>query len=162
MILDLIALDNTSRVWLYQADREFTYDELDDAREMIFDFLSDWTSHAAELHTYGNIFHKRFLGLFVDESNSSGASGCSIDSSVRFVKELEQRFGVNFFDRTTYAYMDEAEDIYTIKQTELGQALENGTVKKDTLFFDNLVTTKDAFLKSWLKPLEESWHSRFI
>jgi len=78
MILDLIALENTSRVWLYQADRDLTYDELDDVREDIFNFLGGWTAHAAELHTYGNIFHRRFLGLFVDETASTGASGCSI------------------------------------------------------------------------------------
>jgi len=61
MILDLIALDNSSRVWIYQADQEFTYDELDDAREDIMNFLTEWTAHSAELDCYGNIFHKRFL-----------------------------------------------------------------------------------------------------
>lgn len=162
MILDLIALDPTSRVWLYQADRELSYDELDDARELLFDFLSEWTAHRQELHTYGNIFHRRFLGLFVDESQAAGASGCSIDSSVRFVQQLGERMDINFFERTAYAYMDAQEVIHPIGHADLGTAYSSGQITDDTLFFDNLVKTKEQFLKSWLVPLKDSWHSRFL
>jgi len=162
MILDLIALDNTSRVWIYQADREFNYDELDDVREDIMHFLSKWTAHNQELHTYGNIFHKRFLALFVDESNSHGASGCSIDGSVRFVQELGSKFNVNFFDRMLYAYMDEHENIHTIAHTNLSPTYQEGNINDGTLFFDNLVKIKGDFLQNWLVPLKHSWHARFL
>ena len=162
MILDLIALENTSRVWLYQADRDLTYDELDDVREDIFNFLGSWTAHAAELHTYGNVFHRRFLGLFVDETASAGASGCSIDSSVRFVQELGGKYGINFFDRMSYDYMDEKEEIHFINHTEMPEAYKNGVIDDNTLFFNHLVKSKGEFLKSWLVPLKESWHFKFV
>jgi hypothetical protein len=110
MILDLIALDNSAKVWIYQADREFSYDELDEIRPMIFDFLDQWTSHQNMLMTYGNVFHRRFLAMFVDES-LAGASGCSIDASVRFVKQLESHFGVSLMGRDTVAYIIDEEII---------------------------------------------------
>jgi len=162
MILDLIALDGTSRVWLYQADRELSYDELDDIREDLFGFLSQWTAHNAELHTYGNVFHRRFLGLFVDESLSTSASGCSIDASVRFVQDLGQKYSIDFFDRMQYSYMDAEEIIHTISHTELPAAYAEGLVVDETLFFDHLVKDKTSFLKSWLVPLKDSWHYKFI
>lgn len=162
MILDLIALDNSSRVWLYQADREFTYDELDEAREDIFNFLDQWTAHSVELNTYGNIFHRRFLGLFVDESTSTGASGCSIDSSVRFVQELGEKFGIDFFNRMIYSYMTAEEDIKLLAHHELSSAHKTGIINDDTLFFDNLVKTKGQFLERWLIPLKDSWHQKFL
>lgn len=160
MILDLIALDNSAKVWIYQADREFSYDELDEIRPMIFDFLDQWTSHQSMLMTYGNVFHRRFLAMFVDES-LAGASGCSIDASVRFVKQLESHFGVSLMGRDTVAYMID-EEISTLPLNELGSAVSDGRLQADTFVFDNLVKNKDAFLKEWCKPMNESWHKRFV
>ena len=125
MVRELIALAPESRVWLYAASRELSYEELDIAREMLLPFLEEWTSHSRELMCYGNIFHQRFLGIFVDESMAP-ASGCSIDASSRFVQHLSEK------------------------------------LNNDTLFFDNLVTTKEAFLRSWLVPLKDSWINRFV
>lgn len=160
MILDLIALDNSSKVWIYQADREFTYDELDEAREDIFHFLTEWTAHSRALYCYGNIFHRRFLAFFVDETNSH-ASGCSIDKSVSFVTQLGNKFGVDFFDRMTYAYMKN-EEIFTLSHNDLSAAYKDNVINEDTLFFDNLVKDKGAFLEEWIKPLKNSWHKRFL
>ena len=160
MILDLIALDNSSKVWIYQADREFTYEELDEAREYIFHFLNDWTAHAQELDTYGNIFHRRFLAFFVDETRSS-TSGCSIDKSVKFVEFLGNKFNVDFFDRMNYCYMED-DEIKVIHHSSLSEAYASNRIGDKTLFFDNLVNSKGAFLKDWIKPLEESWHKRFL
>lgn len=160
MILDLIALDLSSKVWIYQSDEEFSYDELDEAREDIAKFLKAWTAHSAELDCYGNIFHRRFLALFVDESRAH-ASGCSIDSSVRFVTALGQKMGKNFFDRKMYAYMTMDEEIHTISHDALPSAYASGQITDDTLFFDNLVKNKHDFLKHWIRPLSTSWHHRF-
>ena len=60
MILDLIALNENSRVWLYQANRELNDQELELAREQLYDFLDQWTAHSSKLYCYGNIFHRRF------------------------------------------------------------------------------------------------------
>ncbi|MDF1696480.1 MAG: hypothetical protein P1U56_11630 [Saprospiraceae bacterium] len=158
--MDLIALDNSSKVWIYQANREFTYEELDIAREYIFHFLNDWTAHNNELTSYGNIFHKRFLALFVDESNA-GVSGCGIDKSVKFVEFLGKKMNVDFFDRMTHAYMKD-EEIFTISHQELPIAYAQKHINDHTLFFDNLVKTKGEFLDSWIKPLKNSWHTRFL
>lgn len=160
MILDLIALDNDSKVWIYQSDKEFSYDELDFAREDIFHFLTDWTAHSRDLTCYGNIFHRRFLVFFVDETNST-ASGCSIDKSVKFVEYLGQKLDKNFFDRMTYAYMVD-ENISTIHHSELPNLYATKDINDYTLFFDNLVKTKGEFLKHWIKPLKDSWHGRFL
>jgi hypothetical protein len=160
MILDLIALDDTSKVWIYQSDKEFTYDELDIAREDIFHFLTDWTAHSQGLTCYGNIFHRRFLAFFVDETNSH-ASGCSIDKSVKFVEYLGDKLGKDFFDRMTYAYMVD-EEISTLHHADLQNAYITKKIDDETLFFDNLVKTKGEFLKLWIKPLKQSWHTRFL
>lgn len=157
----LIALEDSARVWLYQANRELTYDEIDIVRPAIYEFAQNWVSHNNSLLSYGNIFHRRFIGLFVDESASSGASGCSIDTSVQLVRSLGDQIGVDFFDRMSFCYLED-EEIYQITPTELAEKYKNGQINDDTLFFDHLVKHKGAFIKSWLKPLGESWHKRFV
>ncbi|MFM2395106.1 MAG: hypothetical protein RLZZ546_3089 [Bacteroidota bacterium] len=160
MIRDLIALDHSSKVWIYQSNRDFEYEELDEAREMIFNFLDQWTSHNEDLLTYGNIFHRRFLAIFVDETHTS-ASGCSIDKLVRFTEELGNEFKIDFFNRNNFSYLIN-EDIYFIDSDKLTNAYRDGKIDDNVLFFDHLVATKHDFLKKWLVPLKNSWHKKFV
>lgn len=160
MLRELIALEDHSKIWVYQADRELDFNEIDALRPEIFKFVDQWTSHHNSVLGYGNIFHKRFIALFVDESMAS-TSGCSIDSSVAFVRSVGQELGIDFFDRLNFTYLV-GEDVRTIKTNDLAAAVKSGEVTDETLFFDNLVKTKGDFLQSWLKPLKDSWHSRFV
>ena len=95
---DLIALDEGSKVWIYHCSDVIPEEKIPEIKQHIFNFVSQWVSHSRELKAYGNIFHNRLLCLFVDESQA-GASGCSIDSSVRFIKDLGAHYNVDFFDR---------------------------------------------------------------
>jgi len=169
MILDLIALDNSSKVWIYQSISLLTDDQVDGIRDDLYTFLENWTSHNARLYTYGNVFHQRFIAVFVDE-RYAGASGCSIDKSMHFIEELEQKYGLTLTERTEVAYMEKAEDdegedvskIHIIGLHDLKSSVADGELNANTFVFDNLVKTKGEFLQRWVVPLGESWHKRFI
>jgi hypothetical protein len=122
--------------------------------------LNNWTSHNQDLLTYGNIFHLRFLALFVDET-IAGASGCSIDKSVHFVEELGKKFGIDFFRRDVFAYLKD-DEVRFVNQANFNEAYQNGDIDDETLMFDNLVKVKYDFIKKWLVPLRDSWHRKFI
>ena len=158
MIRELIALDDSSRVWIYQADRELSYDEIDIVRPNIFSFVNQWSSHGTNVDAYGNIFHKRFIVLFADDAHQ--VSGCSIDSSVQFVKEVGNALNIDFFNRELFAFM-ENEDVFTIHRNDIPHAFESSKINDYTFVFDNLVSNKAKFLNSWLIPFGESWHKRF-
>ncbi|MDA9774530.1 hypothetical protein N9B82_06195 [Saprospiraceae bacterium] len=157
---DLIALHDSSRVWIYQADSFFEEEQIEDVKQSIREFVNQWVSHSNDLRAYGNIFHKRFLCLFVDETQS-GASGCSIDSSVRFVNHIGQQYGKNMIEREHFGYIKD-DEVYFLHMNKLAESVKSGLVDSETLFFDNLVTNKLDFINSWLKPLQESWHKRFM
>lgn len=159
MLRELIALEDHSKVWIYQANRDLSYDEIDALRPEIFKFVDKWTSHHNSVLGYGNIFHKRFVALFVDET-AAATSGCSIDSSVAFIRSQGERFGIDFFDRLNFTYLD-GEDVLSVKTADLPSSISDGKINDSTLFFDNLVKNKGDFLKAWLKPLKDSWHNRF-
>ena len=134
---DLIALDDQTRVWIYQADTLFEDGEIFEIKEEIAEFVDQWISHNRALRSYGNFFHRRFIALFVDESQAP-ASGCSIDSSVRFVNGLGAKYGRNMIERDHFAYIKD-DEVQVIHMNSLSQAYKNGEINDQTLFFDHLV-----------------------
>jgi hypothetical protein len=92
-----------AKVWVYQSDRPFTDEELHRLEGQLREFADEWVSHSIQLRSFGAVYLKQFIVLMVDEG-LSGASGCSIDRSVYFLKLVEQNYGVQLFDRATFAY----------------------------------------------------------
>ncbi|HRO75140.1 MAG TPA: hypothetical protein PLP27_03200 [Crocinitomicaceae bacterium] len=99
-------IDNQSRIWVYQSDRPFLTSELEVIQREIDKFTAEWHTHGKELNATGTIVDNHFVVLGVD-ANSESTSGCSIDSSVRFIKELGQKLDINFFDRLKILTVDE-------------------------------------------------------
>ncbi|MCB0706486.1 MAG: hypothetical protein KDC34_14315 [Saprospiraceae bacterium] len=156
---DLLAPE--SRVWIYQINRELTESEVQEMDARLEQFAQQWTSHNQDLSAMAKVWHKRFVVLMVDESKA-GASGCSIDSSVRFLQKLETQFGIHLFDRTTFLYLTADGKISAASMDEFKEAFAAGEISENTLVFDNLVNTKKAFEQHWQKPLSKSWHRRFV
>ena len=59
------------------------------------------------------LYKNRFLILAVDESQAS-ASGCSIDSSVKFVKAMESELGTDFFNRMNLVILNAKEELESV------------------------------------------------
>ena len=156
---DLIALADESKVWIYQADRALSSEELGSIQEAVIEFSHQWKSHGMELDCYTHVFHSRFLVFVADDTRH--VSGCSIDSSVHFIQNLETKYGISFFDRLNYLYFNEGE-IASVPHLGFKQAIEDGTIHADTLIFNNLVASKREFLDGWVTEVQNSWHSRYL
>src|SRR5580698_9087632 len=94
-----------SKVRIYQSTRELNADEMARITSILNDFTTGWTAHNNQLKAKAEVRYNRFIILVVDETQA-GASGCSIDKSVNFMKLVEQQFGINLFDRFNLAYRD--------------------------------------------------------
>ena len=149
-----------SRVWIYQADRAFTTAESADVSHAISQFVSQWLAHKAKVIGDGALLYDRFVILVADEEKLQ-VSGCSIDSTVRFIKELGAKYQVNFFDRFYTCYWHDGQvmgcDFETFKSK-----VSTGELSEDTLVFNNLVTTIGGLQTKWQLPLSQSWHTRFL
>jgi hypothetical protein len=93
--------------------------------------------------------------LMADESRV-GVGGCSTDSSVRFIKSLGEKFGVDFFNRTNLAFVVK-EKIQILPMSQLSYAVQNFFIDGDTLYFNNLVQTKNELEEKWIVPVKDSW-----
>ncbi len=149
-----------SRVWIYQASRLFAIGEALEIEDMLNDFVGAWKSHGAKVKGYGNLFFGQFLVLMADE-NQAGVSGCSTDSSVRLIKEMESRFKVTMFDRQQLAFFIK-DKIQLLPLPQLNYAVENKFISGDTLYFNNLIQNKKELLQQWLIPVKQSWLTKKI
>jgi len=145
-----------SRVWVYQSDRKLTNSEVAQLQILIDAFASGWTAHNSQLKAKGEIRYNRFLILVVDE-NQAGASGCSIDKSVHFMKQIESQFHINLFDRFNLAYR-EGNEILSVPRHEFEDLLKQGKIDTDTIVFNNMVQNLNELQTKWEVPFKDSWH----
>lgn len=147
-----------SRVWIYQSNRLFTMGEVLETEDLVNQFCGQWLSHGAEVTAWGRLFFGQFLILISDETDVT-VSGCSTDSSVRFVKSLEQKFHVDFFDRSNLAFVvKDKVQLLPLSQTQY--AMDNGFITQDTLYFNNTVHTLRELQNNWIIPVKDSWLSK--
>jgi len=144
-----------SRVWIYQANRIFSLDEALAIEVILNDFAEQWKSHGVPVKGAAYLFFGQFIILIADET-ATGVSGCSTDSSVRMIKDIEKQFGVNLFDRTTLAFVVE-DKVQLLPMTQLQYAVDNGFISGNTSYFNNLVNTKEELESRWILPLKDSW-----
>jgi hypothetical protein len=149
-----------SRVWIYQADRKLNEAEIKQLQQQLNSFTQSWTAHNNALKAGAEIRYNRFIILVVDESQA-GASGCSIDKSVNFMKQVEQHYNINLFDRFNLAYREGGE-VLSAPRAQFEELIKQGTINQDTVVFNNLVQTLAELNTKWEVPFKNSWHPQLF
>ncbi len=144
-----------SRVWIYQSSRIFSMGEALQIEEILKNFIAGWNSHGTPVKGYANLFFGQFIVLMADE-NATGVSGCSTDSSVRVIKEIEKTYGVSLFDRQSLAFIIK-DKVQLIPLAQLQYAFDNGFIQEDTVYFNNLAATRAQLETNWMMPVKNSW-----
>jgi hypothetical protein len=150
----------SSKVWIYQSSRLFSIGEALEIEDMLNDFVEQWHTHGAKVKGYANLLFGQFIVILADES-AAGVSGCSTDSSVRLIKNIEQQFKVDMFNRQNLAFVVK-DKVQLLPLQQLKYAVENNFIEADTLYFNNLVQTKDELINKWLIPVKESWVAKKV
>ncbi len=160
MLVDFTTLPETARIWVYQSNRTFTSEEIEEVRGLAEDFLTQWTAHGADLKAGFETPYNRFLVIGLDQSVHN-ASGCSIDASVHFVQHLEKKYNVDLLDKMNVSYK-QGEFVAYKSLKDFKKMAKERAISKNTVVFNNLVATKQEYLENWEVPASESWHSRFV
>ncbi len=160
MLVDFNTLPDTARIWIYQANRSFTPDELEVIRGELDNFLVHWTAHGTDLKAGYEVRYKRFLVIGLDQS-AQAATGCSIDASVHFIQQLEKKYDVELLDKMNVSYK-QGEFVAYKTLLEFKAMGKQKAISKNTIVFNNLVATKGEYKEHWEVPASESWHARFV
>lgn len=145
-----------SRVWIYQSNRQFTEKETAEIQQKLDQFTTQWTAHGHQLQAKAEIRYGFFIILIVDQDSAS-ATGCSIDSSVRVIKEIESTYGVDLFDRFNMAYKID-DQVYVNTKEDFETLITIKKIGPETIVYNNLVQTLAELDEKWEVPLANSWH----
>ena len=160
MIVPFEKLPPESRVWIYPSNRPFRDGELEYLKDTLTIFLSGWTAHNQELEAGFTLPYNRFIILGLNQEKTN-ASGCSIDSSVHFILELEKKLDLILLDKMNVTFKQG--DYLTHKSLEdFKKMAKEKSINKSTIVFNNLVDTVEAYKKLWEVPVQDSWHRRFF
>ena len=149
-----------SKVWIYQGSRPFSLSEVLTVEDMLNGFSEQWHAHGAGVKSFATVFFGQFIVLMADETHTH-VSGCSTDSSVRMIKEIEKQINLSLFDRQTLAFVIK-DKIQLLPMNQLAYAVENNFITADTLYFNNTVLTKREMENNWLINIKDSWLARKI
>lgn len=161
MYLEFEQMPEHARVWVYQSDRKFTADEKKWITTQLESFCAQWNTHGALMPTSFTIVFDQVIVLSVDESRL-GASGCSIDSSVRTLKEIEGRLGVNLLDQGKVSYQLDTDSFAVTSAFQIKTHIQEGTLKTETLILNPLVKTKGDLQNQWLVKAKDSWLNKYF
>lgn len=151
----IFEMNPNSKVWVYVAKHPIAEPLLGDIMTLGHSFVKDWAAHGTELDARFSILNNQVIVLAVDQSNQQ-ATGCSIDSSVQFIKQLDQNFQLDLFERMRVLYKNESGDIQTAHLQKL-----NGEITENSLVFDHLADTIGSLKTAW-KIASNTWVARFI
>lgn len=140
-------LSPNSKVWMYTADRKLESNEIDAINKKLKTFISEWAAHGNELFGNATILHDYFIILAVDESKVM-ASGCSIDSSVRFIKEISSAYEIDFLNRFYVIIKDQNE----LDRIHIGKLSE----KLNSEMFNPMIKSLGQLNQEWLIPVKSS------
>lgn len=153
-------LPEDSRIWIYQSSKKFTDEEVVDIEKDLTEFLTNWSAHGTSLESSFLIKYNRFIIIAVNQEVQA-ATGCSIDSSVVFIQNLEQKYGIDLLDKMNVAFK-QGEYITYKTLLDFKKLAKDKSVSENTIVFNNLVNTIEEWKENWEVPASESWHNRFF
>ena len=160
MYLPFDQLSPTSRVWIYSCSRPFSESEQGLIRAALQTFCEGWGAHGKGMYTSFEILHEQLLVLAVDESQL-GASGCSIDASVRALRQLEESLDLDLVDQGKITLKTSDGALRVVSGLAVKSKVETGEISATQEVLQPNLQTKGDLQALW-QPVLKSWLSRYF
>lgn len=163
--IELLTLPDSARVWMYTAQRVLTDAECKAIEGALSHFRLTWAAHGKMLSSQSVVLLNQVVVIAVDESVQP-ATGCSIDSSVAFLHELNKVSAslsdLDLLDRG-WVIFKTAEKGGLWERAKLHDfwAMRKAEVLSDeTEILDLTLTTLRELRFEGVKKLGVSWHAQ--
>ena len=157
----MLNLPAYARVWVFQANRFLSEEEVDMINKEMQSFIGQWASHGNDIYGDFSVEYNLFLIVGADETRSP-TSGCSIDTLNRMVKEIGDKIGVDFFDRLKIAYEDTSTKIHIATMGEFRELMAKDSITGQTTVYNNLVENVGELDNDWRTIVKNSWHKNLL
>lgn len=159
MLVTFDSLPDHAKVWVYQTSRILSETEINDITDYLSEQVANWESHGSPLQASFKFFYDKFLVLAVN-TDIQEASGCSIDSSTKWLKNIQQTLNIDFFDRSI-AYF-ENETLHFFPVLEAKKQVLAGKVSAETTLLNHQVNTLSDLKNNWKLKASDSFMKKYF
>jgi hypothetical protein len=161
MLAELQVINDSDTVWIYQASRRLNEVEQRELLASGREFCASWATHGKPLDAAVFLMDGLFVIVKVN-SALMAASGCSIDKSLQWIRNMEKQFGITLLDRMQVAWVDEAGNIERASLNDAKAAFACGGLTNSCKVFNHSISNGADLKTKWLDLLPESWLMRFL
>jgi hypothetical protein len=154
-------MPSDARIWTYTSNRKLDKSEVDRISDKLSAFCEQWNTHGALMPTSFLIKYDQVIILAVDESNL-GASGCSIDSSVRLLRDIESELGIDLLNQGKVTFFTSEKDLEVNPIFGIKSKVSSGILNSETIVLNPVVQRKSDLEKNWKISAKESWLNKFF
>lgn len=159
MYVEFQQLPAHARVWIYQANRAFNEQELAFIQPYLKQAVQDWNAHGAPLSGSFQIRFNQIIVIAVDE-HYNAASGCSIDASTTWFKDLAYQLGIDFFDRS--AALIQEDQLILFPLLGIKQAVAEGQITPESFIAIPQVKDLADYRANWPAKAKDSWLKKYF
>ena len=149
-----------AKVWIYPSITFFSEELKSNVETDIKGFVTEWLSHQREVKGSSIVLANGIICLAADQTDFE-VSGCSIDSSYRFIRDTEIKYQLNLFERDLVFFENKNGSVELIRIKELSTAYNNGEISENTPIFNLQAQTVAQVRNAWI-PIAETPYSRFL
>jgi len=160
MLVNFESLEDNSKIWIYQSNREFSKNEIAEIKDKMEGFIDDWLGHGDQIKASYFIKYNHFIIIAVDQFYNQ-VSGCSIDASVNFIKELEKSFNIDLTNKLNVSFRD-GNNINIVSLADFQKFAKQHKITSKTIVFNNIISTKADLAKNWEVTADKSWHKHYL
>ena len=160
MYIPYSELSDNNKIWVYVSERPFTEEEETVVEQKLAALCENWDVHGSPLKSSFVIVKSQLIVLLSDEVDNQ-ASGCSIDASVRSMKELGETLNVDFFNRWNVA-CEKDNTIQVMHVNDFKAKLKSGEMTGEDYIFKNILGSKSEFESTFREKISESNYSIFL
>lgn len=142
------------RVWIYRSIPKLTAEQENDIARRAGEFIAQWAAHGKKLDADFDILYGHYLVFFVDQTSAQN-TGCSIDASVGFIREIEAKYNLGLLDRLQIGFLKD-ENVEFHHFNEIGKLVEEGVLSKEDKVINPMVQNRKEFEEGFIIPLSES------
>jgi len=159
MLIPFHKMPDYARVWVYQTNQNLSDSQVQTIQQVLENQINNWAAHGETLTGSVQVLRNRFIIVGVDEIQNQ-ASGCSIDASTRWLKNLGAEMNLDFFDRSI-AFLRNNE-LKTAEISKIKSLVSEEILTPDTLIFNNLVINIQEFNTLWQIKASDSWMKKYF
>lgn len=159
MFVSLNEMPANSKVWLFPCSRDLTQEELSEIENTVKGFVEGWLSHGQKVTGSVTICENRIICLVADDV-SVGIGGCSLDSSTRIIKAIEEKYNISCFERSLLLVKVQ-DGVLATDFKKIANLVEKGTIDENSEIFNLQIDSLSELSNPWVK-IKDSAYARFL